>query len=295
MPGYTIDDDPGGVLKNKLGVEAQDDLHRLEADYVRQREFDLRLHGIQAGNFDAEHLKALHRHLFQDVYEWAGHTRDEVVHLSDGTFATEPFMHKGGAGFLPGPRIPAALEQVARSLRDLDYLRGLSREKFAYDAADIMAQINGIHAFREGNGRTQRLFIEELARLAGHALDFTVVSQERMIEASVAAHERGDPSVMRRLFDEISNPHRVEALRTAEEALDRNKFNWNERYIATAEPGHPVELTMVGIARGQFMAHTGSQILIGKTSDLPKPYPDRGETFTFVASAHWWQPEPERG
>ena len=85
MPGYTIDDDPGGVLKNKLGVEAQDDLHRLEADYVRQREFDLRLHGIQAGNFDAEHLKALHRHVFQDVYEWAGHTRDEVVHLSDGT------------------------------------------------------------------------------------------------------------------------------------------------------------------------------------------------------------------
>ena len=76
MPGYTIDDDPGGVLKNKLGVEAQDDLHRLEADYVRQREFDLRLHGIQAGNFDAEHLKALHRHLFQDVYEWAGQFRE---------------------------------------------------------------------------------------------------------------------------------------------------------------------------------------------------------------------------
>jgi len=291
VPGYTIDDDPGGVLKNKLGIEAQDDLHRLEADYVRQREFDLRLHGGPAGNFDAGHLKALHRHLFQDVYEWAGHTRDEVVRLSDGTFANEPFMHKGGAGFLAGPAIPVALENVARTLRDSDYLRDLSRQEFAYHAADIMAQINAIHAFREGNGRTQRLFMEELARQAGHMLDFTVVSHERMIEASVAANERGDPSLMRRLFDEISNPHRVEVLRTAEDALDRNRFDWNERYIATVEPGHPVDLTMVGIARDQFMAHTGSQILIGKTSDLPKPHPDRGETFTFVASKHCWQSE----
>ena len=40
--------------------------------------------------FDAEHLKALHRHLFQDVYEWAGHTRDEQVRLRDGSIAADP-------------------------------------------------------------------------------------------------------------------------------------------------------------------------------------------------------------
>ena len=63
-----------------------------------------------------------------------------------------------------------------------------------------MAELNAIHPFREGNGRTQRVFVSELAREAGHVLDFTVVSRERMIAASVAANEDGDPAMMRRLF-----------------------------------------------------------------------------------------------
>jgi cell filamentation protein len=291
VSGYSIDGVSDDVLKNKLGATTHDELQRLEAPLVAARYTEIEAGLGPSGDFDTEHLKAIHRYLFQDVYEWAGHTRDETVRLSDGTFATEPFMHKGDTSFTPGPAIASALDEVARSLREREYLRDLPREQFARAGADVIIQINGIHAFREGNGRTQRVFMEELARKAGHTLEFSVVSQERMIEASIAANERDDPSLMRRLFDEISNPHRVEVLRTAEDALDRNRFDWNERYIATVEPGHPVDLTMVGIARDQFMAHTGSQILIGKTSDLPKPHPDRGETFTFVASKHCWQSE----
>jgi cell filamentation protein len=289
VPGYTIDDVPDYVLKNKLGATTHEELQQLETPLVAARESEIRSGLGPHGNFDAQHLKAIHRHLFQDVYEWAGHTRDEIVHLSDGTSATEPFMHKGDANFMAGPAIPSALDQISRSLREADYLRGLSREEFAHKAADTMARINGIHAFREGNGRAQRVFMEELAAQAGHTLDFSVVSQERMIEASIAANDRGDASAMRRLFDEISNPNRVEVLRTAEEQLDRLKYNWNERYIATVEPGHPVELTMVGIAGDQFMAHTGSQILFGRASDLPKPHPEPGEEFTFVAPEDCWQ------
>lgn len=295
MPGYTIDDRPDGVLKNKTGATTHHQLQELEANLVHRRLVGFRLAGGLTGNFDAEHLKAIHRHLFQDVYEWAGHTRNEVVQLSDGTFATEPFMRKGDSSFMAGPAIPSALDEVTRSLRERDYLRRLPRQEFAHRAADIMAEINGIHAFREGNGRTQRVFIEELARQAGHTLDFSVVSQERMVEASIAAKEHNDPSAMRRLFDEISNHDRVEVLRTAQEALDRNGFNWNERYVATVEPGHPVELTMVGIAGDQFMAHTGSQILLGRTSDLPEPYPGPGVEFSFVAPGQCWQRENERG
>jgi cell filamentation protein len=295
VPGYTIDGVSDYVLKNKLRATTHDELQHLETPLVAARDSGIRAGLGPSGNFDAEHLKAIHRHLFQDVYEWAGHTRNEVVQLSDGTFATEPFMRKGDTSFMAGPAILTALDEITRSLQERDYLRGLPRQEFAHRAADIMAEINGIHAFREGNGRTQRVFIEELARQAGHPLDFSVVSHERMIEASIAAKERGDLSVMRRLFDEISNPHRIEILRTSEEALDRNGFNWNERYIATVEPGHPVELTMVGIAGDQFMAHTGSQILLGRTSDLPEPYPESGAEFSFVAPGHCWQRENERG
>jgi cell filamentation protein len=105
--------------------------------------------------------------------------------------ATEPLLRKvDGNAFLDGPLIPPALDHVATTIRDADYLRGLSRAQFAAPAADLMAGINAIHAFREGNGRTQRVFMEELASQAGHALDFTVVSRERMAQASIAANDK---------------------------------------------------------------------------------------------------------
>jgi cell filamentation protein len=148
--------------------------------------------GFPAGTFDAAHLKAIHRDLFQDVYEWAGHTRNEKVRLSDGTIASEPFLRKvDGRPFLVGARIKEALAAIAARLRAANYLRGFARQEFAERAADVMADINAVHAFREGNGRTQRAFIRQLAMEAGHELDFSVVSRERMVQASTPRMSAG--------------------------------------------------------------------------------------------------------
>ncbi len=284
MPGYTLDD--GITVKNKLGATSHDDLEALEADYVGNRLLQFELGHGPSGQFDAAHLKAIHRHLFQDVYEWAGHTRDEKVALSDGIVATEPLLRKvDGNLFMAGPLIAGTLERVARTLRESNYLRDLSREEFAARAADVMIEINGAHPFREGNGRTQRVFLRELARQAGHELDFSVVSRERMIQSSIAANEQGDPTMMRRMFTEISDPVRVAALEKAIDALSRNGFPWNDHYVATAEPGHRVEVTMAGTAGDQFMARTATAVLIGQISDLPEPRPERGETFAFEPTA----------
>ncbi len=244
-----------------------------------------------ACQFDAAHLKAIHLHLFQDVFEWAGHTRDEKVKLSDGTVATEPVMRKmDGQPFMPGPLIAGALQQISADLRAASYLRGLPRPEFADRAADIMARINGAHAFREGNGRTQRVFMSELAKQAGHELDFTVVSRERMIQASIAANEQGDTAMMRRLFADISTPARVAALTPAIAALAQHGFPWNDTYIAALEPGHPVEVTLAGVAGAHFMARTGSGILIGQAIDLPSPLPKSGDACALDPSP--W-PEPD--
>jgi cell filamentation protein len=289
VPGYTLAD---GVLKNKLGAVTHEQLQRLEGQFVAARYIEIQLGHGPAGQFDAAHLKAIHRHLFQDVYEWAGHTRDEPVKLADGAVASEPLLRKvDGGAFLDGAAVAQALDQVAKNIQDTNYLRGMAREHFAARAADTMAEINAIHAFREGNGRTQRALMEELAKQAVHSLDFTVVSRERMIQASIAANEQGNPAMMRRVFDEISNPQRVAAMREAIEALDRHGFPWNDRYIATMQPGHRVEVTMAGMAGEHFMARTGDEILIGKTADLPDPHPERGATFTFAASKNSWEQE----
>lgn len=279
MPGYTLKD--GLTLKNKLGAADYHTLEAAETDFVRNRLWDFMSGQGPKGNFDAAYLKAIHRHLFQDVYEWAGHTRDERVRLSDGTIATEPVLRKPeGKPFLEGARIAKSLDGIFRRLADENYLRGLPREEFAIRAADLMVDLNGVHPFREGNGRTQRVFMEELAREAGHTLDFSVVSRERMIQASITAHEHGDPAMMRRLFVEISEPVRVAALTKAIEALEQHGFVWNDRYIATAEPSHKVDVRLAGVAGEQFMARTQTAILIGKTSDLPEQRPEQGQEFT---------------
>src|SRR3954469_5473241 len=110
MPGYTY---PGSdVVKNKFGIKDHAELEQLEAPFLAARWTELQDGRGPPGTFDAEHLKALHRHLFQDVYEWAEHTRDERMRLSDGTTATEPRMWKDGTEFLPGPLIPAALDRI---------------------------------------------------------------------------------------------------------------------------------------------------------------------------------------
>jgi cell filamentation protein len=296
VPGYTLPD--GFTLKNKFGETDEGKLAVLEADAVRRRLFELELEPPAAGDFDAEHLKAIHGHLFQDAYEWAGHTRDERVTLSDGTIATEPILSKAdGQPFLAGPAIPAALDDIGAKLRESNNLRGLSREEFAERAADVMIELNNVHPFREGNGRTQRTFIRELAKEAGHSLDFSVISQERMIQASIAAHEQGDPSTMRRMFDEISDPERTALLREGIEklqaAFDRNSertgeepAHWNDIYLATVTPEHNAELVLAGVAGDQFMARTENQILFGRTSDLPEPRPERGEKFTMTATPY---------
>jgi cell filamentation protein len=124
--------------------------------------------------------------------------------------------------------------------------------------------------------------MEQLAHAAGHELDFTVISKERMIQASIAAHERDDTSMMRRMFDEISDPERVALLRDSIAALERLKFDWNNRYVATITPGHSVELILAGVAGDRFMARTRSDILFGRLSDLPDPRPQPDQAFTLT-------------
>ncbi len=288
MPNYTYTDDGDSAVKNMLGARTHDALEKREAAFVFARYAEIVEGYGPRGAFDAAHLKAIHRHLFQDVYEWAGRTRDERVTLSDGTVASEPSMRKaGGKEFLFGPQIPAALDRIAARIRDDKFVRGLPRDDFAHRAADILADINRVHAFREGNGRTQRTFVDELAKQAGHSLDFSVIPRERMTQASIAANERGDPGMMRRLFADASNSARAEALRTSIGFLEQQGFPWNDRYLATAQTGHSVEVTMAGIAGPHFMARTTAAILIGIAADLPSPPPARGETFMFCQRSEW--------
>jgi cell filamentation protein len=282
VPGYTLPD--GETLKNRLNAVTSSDLARLEAPLVAAAEVELLMGGGPTGQLDEGYLRALHRHLFTDVYEWAGRTRDELVLLSDGSIATEPLMkRKGQMSFLPGPLIPNALDALFDQLENNGFLCNLSRVAFAEQAADFMLQLNAIHPFREGNGRTQRAFLRELSRRAGYRLEFDVISRERMIVASIEGNENNNPGPMRRMFVEITDPIRVAALRQAQQFLESQEFDWNDRYMATTEPGQQYDAIFVSAAGSSFMFRDTERILIGWTRDLPTPTPRGHDHLTFLA------------
>lgn len=184
--------------------------------------------------------------------------------------------------FTPPHLLEHEAQRILAGLHRADQLKGLSRSEFARTAAPLLVELNNLHPFREGNGRTQRIFVEALARQAGHAVHFDVVSQELMIRASVLS-TAGDSSMMIRSFQEITDPERIQPLRRAIEFLAANRFPRNTTYLATVTPGQEYSGKLVGRDGPAFMMRTDSdQIIIGQQADIPANVRS-GEHFSFTA------------
>lgn len=168
---------PGSqTLKNKPGLRSEEALRVFEYERSAARSVQLQQRPI-AGRFDLDHLKAIHRHLFQDVYEWAG--RPRTTGLS-----------KGGSSFVRAALIDAVGAKLAQRLEADDYLRGLDKGTFTKKLTEHFAAWNSLHAFREGNGRATREFFGDLARGAGYVIDFRRIdnSRDQWNQASRRAH-----------------------------------------------------------------------------------------------------------
>ena len=178
---------PGtNTLKNKLGITNESMLQDAERELTGARIASLVTAPI-AGKHDFEHLKAIHKHIFQDLYEWAGKAR--TITLS-----------KGETGFAPAQNIDSFGNEVFGKLKGEDHLKGLDREKFTERAAHYFGEINALHPFREGNGRTQREFIASVAQNAGYSFDWSRLTQQEMIDASKHSYAV-DSSQLKALLD----------------------------------------------------------------------------------------------
>ncbi|WP_231849437.1 Fic/DOC family protein [Glutamicibacter arilaitensis] len=129
---------------------------------------------LVAHSYDAEHLRAIHRHLFQDVYEWAGEYRTQNM-LKSGTM-------RGFADVYSG-EIDRYLADAQRLVAQTDWGR-LDREQFGVAAANVFAHVNQAHPFREGNGRSSKVFLEHVAQQSGFTLDYARVSPQVWNQAS---------------------------------------------------------------------------------------------------------------
>lgn len=164
---------------NRFGVTDHARLQSFEAPLVHRRQLQLDTAGMR-GTFDSGHLRKIHWFLFRDVFPWAGEFR--VVNLAK----------VGGAPFAAPQFIASALDDLFAKLRAEQFLRGLGVGAFAERAAFFLGEINAVHPFREGNGRTQREFIRQLAAEAGHTISWAGFTQEQMTAASILSHMHGD-------------------------------------------------------------------------------------------------------
>lgn len=178
-------DEKTKVFWNHFGVQNGVFLEKIEALFTAARAAELDKKPLKT-KFDLTHLKSIHKHLFQDVYPWAGEVR--IVNIA-----------KNKTNFLPCSHIDRGMAFVTNGLVKENYLKGLSPEHFAARAAYFFSDLNHIHPFREGNGRTQRVFIEQLARQAGYSILWENMTQAQMIVASIQGNY-GELSLMENLF-----------------------------------------------------------------------------------------------
>ncbi|OBX47013.1 Fic/DOC family protein [Haemophilus haemolyticus] len=166
--------DENGVLINKKGIKDESELDKVERASSYMKALYLDQNPIK-GKFDLKHLQAIHKKLFEDIYPFAGKIRDG-------------YLQKGQQDFTMGYRIVPQAEKLFTQLKNEQFLKKTEPAKIAGRLAYYMGEINAIHPFREGNGRTQRIFIAQLAKEAGFELTFSKATQEEMINASIQAH-----------------------------------------------------------------------------------------------------------
>lgn len=161
------------ILKNKLNITDEKELKQAEREITSLRTAQALVERID-GKFDFEHLKEIHRFLFGDIYDWAGMVRN--VNIAKGNqFCRFDFIEE-------------QMEELLSKLKKENYLLDC---KVKFDLAKRLAyylgEINAIHPFREGNGRSQRMFIEYLSFHVGYQFDFMKITSQEMLEASVNA------------------------------------------------------------------------------------------------------------
>lgn len=185
---------PGtSVLRNLVNAHSGQALNAAESDLVNARYSKLSSIPLAAEG-TVRQLQWIHHFLFQDVYEWAGRIR--TIDMSKG----------GGSVFQPLQLFTTGVQYAESTLQHDHMLQGLDRDRFIERLAANYDNFNTLHPFREGNGRTQRVFWTLIARDAGWGLNWAQISKRENDCASFIAHENVDYHLLAHMFETIIQP-----------------------------------------------------------------------------------------
>lgn len=159
------------ILKNYFDIKDNNLLGKAERKITLAKLYELRQNN-KIGKFDIKHFVSIHKFLFEDIYPFAGLFRTE--NIAKGSFCFAEWIY-----------IEGELNRILNELKQEKYLKDLNKEEFAKRLAYYMSELNVLHPFREGNGRTIREFIRQLAYINGYILDLSNIKPEDMLNASI--------------------------------------------------------------------------------------------------------------
>ena len=181
---YQYDDDvdsycyPGShVLINKFNLRKQEMLNIAERQITALKIAELERHPVK-GVFDLMHMQAVHEFIFGDIYDWAGQIRGG------------DFLIKNESIFCRSMHIKNYANEIYKKLSEDNFLAGLNKLEFIRKLAFYMGEVNALHPFREGNGRTARLYFKQLSNNAGYEIEFHKTTKEALLHADIQAFNK---------------------------------------------------------------------------------------------------------
>lgn len=191
--GYSIDPISANcypdttVLINKFDIRDEEKLNEVES-VISSARYAEWLNVPQSKDFNFDHYKAIHHFLFSDLYDWAGKAR--IINIS-----------KKGTHFTPAENIEEQAELIFNRLQKLNHFKGLPHNEFVEEIVDFYCVTNDLHPFREGNGRTQRVFLTQLIHNAGYHINFADMDTDLLMIATIQSAQ-GITDLLNQLFSD---------------------------------------------------------------------------------------------
>jgi len=185
---YTYTDPKTGILRNLAGITDPDVLLFFESAAVAKRIQELYEKPIKIKGADS--LLSIHRHLFQDVYSWAGEKRK--VEIS-----------KAGKQFFPTTHFDNAFRFIDTLISEYKSIPNENKLQIAGKLAEILDNVNYLHPFREGNGRTQREFLRLLALEKGLTLNLNPPDNKNVYDQYMQGTINSDVKTLTKLIFEL--------------------------------------------------------------------------------------------
>ena len=184
-PDYIYTDLKTGILRNLADITDPDDFLFFESGVVAKRIQELYEKPIRIKGADS--LLSVHRHLFQDVYSWAGKRR--VVEIS-----------KAGKQFFPTTHFDNAFRFIDTLISEYRSISKGDNLQIAEKLAEILDNVNYLHPFREGNGRAQREFLRLLALEKGLTLNLNPPDNKKVYDQYMQGTINSDVKTLKCYF-----------------------------------------------------------------------------------------------